>query len=162
MMNDQIKLNAYSRCKKCKTYYREPDFGCDVCKPAKESIDTPRGSDTVNAGRRALEMLEEQMDDLRFEKRRLREGKTPGRFDQKLMNQELACAKALSILLEHIRKQEKKEQYEVSEMTPEEKLEVFLDMVETLPPRLVPYLEAGLKARALLSREAPKDIFEDQ
>ncbi len=158
-----VKLNAYSRCRKCKTYYREPDFGCEICKPAKENIDTPRGSDAVNAGNRALEMLEEQIDDLRHEKRRLREGKlNVGRFDQKLMNQELACAKALSILLEHIRKQQKKEQVEVSEMTPEEKLEVFLDMVETLPPRLVPYLEAGLKARQLLSRAAPKDIFEDQ
>jgi hypothetical protein len=82
-----IKLNAYSRCKKCKTYYREPDFGCEICKPAKENIDTPRGSDSVNAGNRALEMLEEQIDDLRYEKRRLREGKLDvGRFDQKLMN----------------------------------------------------------------------------
>lgn len=157
-----IKLNAYSRCKKCKTYYRDEDFGCEVCKPAKANIDTPRGSDAVNAGNAALEMLESQLDDLRFEKRRMREGNAIGRFDQKLMNQELACAKALSILLEHIRKQQKKEQVEVGEMTPEEKLEVFLDMVETLPPRLVPYLEAGLRARQLLSREAPKSIFEDQ
>lgn len=157
------KLNAYSKCAKCKTYYREDDFGCEVCKPAKQAIETQRGSDAINAGRAALEMLEAQLDDLRYEKKRLRaQPGTVGRFDKQLMNQELACAKALSILLEHIRKQEKKETMEADSMTPEEKLEVFLDMVETLPPRLVPYLEAGLRARQLIQSEAPKSIFEEQ
>ena len=156
------KLNAYSRCTKCKTYYREDDFGCEVCKPAKATIETPSGSTMINAGRSALEMLEAQLDDLRYEKKRLRTGGQVGRFDKQLMNQELACAKALAILLEHIRKQERKETKEADDMTPEEKLEVFLDMIETLPPRLVPYLEAGLRARQLLQSEAPRGIFEDQ
>jgi hypothetical protein len=163
--DEDLRLNAYSRCGECDVYYREKEFGCSVCKPAKASIKTPKGSHVLNASDAALEMLERQMDDLRYEKRRQREGegKSVGRFDKQLMAAELNCAKALAILLEHRRKQEKKEQTEVGDMTPEEKLEVFLDMVETLPPRLIPYLEAGLKARALLSREAPKDIFsEDQ
>lgn len=157
------KLNAYSRCTKCRTYYREDDFGCETCKPAKSCIETPSGSTVINASRRALEMLEQQMDDLQYEKKRARQGeKQVGRFDKQLMKAELDCAKALSILLEHVRKQERKETKEADDMTPEEKLEVFLDMIETLPPRLVPYLEAGLRARQLLQSEAPRGIFEDQ
>lgn len=156
------KLNAYSRCGKCKNYYRDDDWSCEVCGPAKKSVETVRGSDAINAGRAALEMLESQLDDLRYEKKRLRTGGAVGRFDKQLMAQELACAKALAILLEHIRKQERKEVAEVSDMTPEEKLDAFLDMIETLPPRLVPYLEAGLRARQLIQSEAPRGIFEDQ
>lgn len=155
------KLNAYTKCSACKTLYRDEYKGCEICGPAKDNIETPGGSDVINAGRQALAMLESQMDDLRFEKHRARTGpeKTVGRFDRALMKAELDCAKALSILLEHLRKQEKREAVEADQLSPEEKLEVFLDMVETLPPRLLPYLEAGLKARQLFVTTAPAPIL---
>jgi hypothetical protein len=159
-----FKLNAYTKCTKCDTYYRELDWGCEICKPAKSSMVTPRGSDAINASRRALEILEQQMDDLQHEKKRQRMGDKPavGRFDKALMKAELDCARTLSVLLEHVRKQVNKEAVAAEDLTPEERLDVFLDFIETLPPRLVPYLEAGLRARQLIQSEAPRNIFEDQ
>jgi hypothetical protein len=101
-------------------------------------------------------MLETQMDYL---KRTRKSWDSLSVLDKGVvMKQELDCAKALSILLEHIRKQEKREAAEVEQMSPEEQLEVFMDMMERLPPRLLPVLESGLRARQLLS-SAPSEIF---
>ena len=153
-MAEPLKLNAYSKCGACKTYVRDRDKGCDICGPFKDSVESKPGSDAVNAGRAALELLEAQLADLRRERaRREADPKAVGTYDPKLWAAELNCAKALSILLEHIRKQVKKEAAEYEEIGPEEKLEAFLDMAEQLPDRLQEPLFAGLKARGIW----PKD-----
>lgn len=153
-MTEPLKLNAYSKCGACKVYVRDPLKGCEICGPFKEVVVSKPGSDAVNAGRAALELLEAQLADLRRERaRRESDPKCVGTYDPKLWAAELNCAKALSILLEHIRKQVKKESAEYEEIGPEEKLEAFLDMVEQLPDRLHDPLFAGMRARGIWPKE---------
>lgn len=152
------RLNSYSECRFCRTLFRIDGEGCDICIPAKAGIDTPNQAEDVACADRLLRALESDMDLIELEQRR---APVQG-FSPQLSRERRECAKVLTGLLAERRKQDDAARRRAKELTAEERLDVFLDMLDELPPRLFEQLQRGVTLRLEARNAAPAEIFEDK